>query len=192
MPCSHMINFIYQPPSIFLCNIEKLRGTKEIDYTKSWVAIILYSPIQQLMRRMWSPLVATIVTISSVKSASVGQVNRLPLSALKLSRGFIVSRPVRSCIYCFTHPGHIFDLMYLIYYPNSNTEEPKLVLNSRAGFSQTTCLIQPIILISNVISIVYEHAAQVIKQAINNWYITLYPRYHYGQACNHCGTAIGM
>ena len=81
---------------MFLCNIEKLRGTKEIDYTKSWVAIILYSPIQQLMRRMWSPLVATIVTISSVKSASVGQVNRLPLSALKLSRGFIVSKLLKA------------------------------------------------------------------------------------------------
>ena len=39
---------------------------------------------------------ATIVTISTVKFASVGQVNRLPLSALKLSRGFIVSKLLKA------------------------------------------------------------------------------------------------
>ena len=44
------------------------------------------------MRRTWSPLVATIVTISSVKSDKLEHVNRLLLPALTSRSGFMASR----------------------------------------------------------------------------------------------------
>ena len=70
------------------------------------------------------------------------------------------SRPVCSCVYCFTHPGHTFNLMHTryCYYTYSNTEE---LINSglphdivatlfylvlyRCFYphSKTTCLMQP-------------------------------------------------
>ena len=48
------------------------------------------------MRRIWSPLVATIVTISSVKSDKLEHVNRLLLPALTSRSGFMASRLLKA------------------------------------------------------------------------------------------------